>query len=98
MCNQCDDITPLSSLDSEGHVLKEGDSVKVVHIPQWVYGGLRSDSVAAIRSCEGDVMTIDEIDDHGYVWVQRIVEQDNGVKRAHSFSNEPQNFLKILDV
>ena len=97
MCNQCEcgDIHELDPFDKEGNMLNVGDSVKVLHIPEWVYGGLRPDSVEAIRACEGDVMTIDEIDDHGYIWVQKIVVNDNGVQRAHSFSNDPQNFLKV---
>ncbi|MDH5723549.1 MAG: hypothetical protein OEY94_09540 [Alphaproteobacteria bacterium] len=97
MCDQCacGEIHELDPFDSEGNILNEGDQVKILHIPEWVYGGLRQDSVEAIRACEGETMIIDEIDEHGYVWVQKIAENDNGSKRVHSFSNEPQNFLKI---
>ena len=96
MCNQCEDITSLSPLDSDGHVLKEGDSVKVIHIPGWVYGGLNQESVDVIKGCTGEVMTIEEIDEHGYVWVKKVVEDAQGSSRPHSFSSEPQNFLKVF--
>jgi len=96
MCNQCDVITPLSSLDSAGHVLNEGDSVKIIHIPDWVYGGLGQESADVIKGCAGEIMTIEEIDEHGYVWVKKIVEDAKGSMRPHSFSNDPQHFLKVF--
>lgn len=86
---------PLEPNDSEGNVLKEGDNVKILHIPDWLIHDLEEDAQKAIKSCKGQIMTIYEVDDYGYMWVEKPTLETEDTYESHSFSMEPKYLLKV---
>lgn len=54
--------------DRLGRPLHVGSHVRIPAMPEWLVRGLPADDVAALRAAEGSVMTVLEIDVHGYVW------------------------------
>ena len=85
---------PLSPLDSEGNALKEGDKVNILQVPDWLIHDLDEESQEVIKGCEGQLMTIYEIDDYGYMWVEKPVLETEEEYESHSFCMEPKNLLR----
>jgi len=85
---------PLKPYDAEGNELKTGDIVKILHIPEWLLNNLDEEATKIIKSCEWSLMTIYEIDDYGYMWVEKPILETDDEYESHSFSMEPKNLLK----
>jgi hypothetical protein len=86
---------PLDPKDSEGNVLKEGDNVIILHIPDSLIHDLEKDAQKAIKSCEGQIMNIYEVDDYGFMWVEKPTLETEDMYESHSFSMEPKYLLKV---
>jgi hypothetical protein len=86
---------PLEPIDNQGNKIKEGDSVKVLVIPEWLISGLDDDAVKAINACEGKEMKIEEIDDYGYAWLRMVTLSTETECESHSFSMRPNDLLKL---
>jgi hypothetical protein len=61
-------VVPLPALDSAGRSIVVGSLAKIPQLPDWLLRDLPSEEVATLRSVEGSVMPVVEIDQHGYVW------------------------------
>ena len=85
---------PLKPEDAEGNVLRTGDTVRILHIPDRLLEGLDEDAVQALKGCSGELMVIQEIDDYGYMWVEKPVLKTDNAYVSHSFSLEPKYLLK----
>lgn len=60
---------PLAPIDAAGQRLVAGDLVRIDQIPRSLTHDLPSDDVALLKTCEGTVMRILEIDAYGSVWL-----------------------------
>ena len=85
---------PLEPYDSCGNILKEGDSVKILVIPDWLIKDLAEESIQAVKACEGSVMSIYEMDSYGYAWVETVTLSNDSEYKSNSFCMEPKNLLK----
>lgn len=85
---------PLEPIDSEGNQIAVGDSVKLLSIPEWLWSDLDEDTALVVKSCEGKVMAIQEIDDYGYAWVQTTTQDSESEYSSNSFCIEPKVLLK----
>ena len=56
------------AVDSRGHRIEVGSNAKILIIPEWLTHDLPADEVARLKSAEGTIMRVLEIDAHGYVW------------------------------
>jgi hypothetical protein len=57
-----------SVADRRGKPVRVGSNARIPLMPDWLVHDLPADEVAALRRAEGRVMTVLEIDAHGYVW------------------------------
>ncbi|MCG7946638.1 MAG: hypothetical protein N0C84_09900 [Candidatus Thiodiazotropha taylori] len=85
---------PLESIDAEGNELKSGDTVKILRIPEWLLNNLDEDAIKIIKNCEGSLMKIYEVDEYGYMWVEKPTLDTEELYESHSFSMEPSNLVK----
>lgn len=85
---------PLEPIDSEGNEIVAGDPVRLLSIPEWLWADLDEDSALVVKSCEGKVMVIQEIDDYGYAWVQTATHDSESEYSSNSFCMEPKRLLK----
>ncbi|MES9859736.1 MAG: hypothetical protein ABW157_02220 [Candidatus Thiodiazotropha sp. LLP2] len=85
---------PLKPYDAEGSELQTGDTVKILHIPEGLLNNLDKETINIIKNCEGNLMTIYEIDDYGYMWVEKTILETDDEYESHSFSMEPKNLVK----
>ncbi|MFT7561476.1 MAG: hypothetical protein ACI93R_003403 [Flavobacteriales bacterium] len=86
---------PLKPIDRDGNIISEGDSVKLIQIPDWLICDLDAESMHAVKSCEGTVMKIYEIDDYGYAWLEKVRLNTEDDYESNRFSMEPNNLCKI---
>ena len=89
---------PLEPFDKSGNALKEGDSVKILMIPDWLIKDLGGKSVRAVKACEGSVMSIYEMDCYGYAWVEAVTLSNDSEYKSNSFCMEPKNLLKQKNI
>ena len=85
---------PLSPLDRAGNLVREGEPVRILEIPDWLVHDLPEHEAAAVRACAGTEMVVNEIDSHGYFWVRAITVESESEYSAQSFVMEPKNVLK----
>lgn len=86
---------PLAPVDAKGQALAVGDSVKILRIPDWLLKCIDRDSIPSIKSCEGQVLVICDVDDYGYFWVERVDEGAGGDDADQPFNMDPKNLLKV---
>jgi hypothetical protein len=60
--------TPLASLDANGTSVGVGDRVEVLTIPHWLTHDLPPEDQSRLKTFEGKVIPITEIDKFGYLW------------------------------
>ena len=84
----------MESTDSEGQKIAEGDIVKILTIPEWLVHDMDDASRKVVKSCEGTLMKINEIDEYGYAWVEKVTIQTESEYESDSFSMEPKYLLK----
>jgi hypothetical protein len=75
--------------------LKEGDRVRILRVPDELIRGLSEEAQHALKSCEGEVMAIYEIDEYGFTWVEKPVLEKEDRYESHSFSMKPEDLLKV---
>ena len=85
---------PLEPKDAEGNLIKEGDAVKILNIPESIIHDLDEESKHTVKKCEGSVMVINEIDDYGYAWVEKVTSKTEEEYKSNSFGMEPKNLLR----
>jgi hypothetical protein len=79
---------PLPSLDAEGHIINEGDTIRIKTIPNHLLADYLSDEEKSnVQSCEGKEMVITEIDRYGLVWVEMILLHTDEEYNTHSALN-----------
>lgn len=88
---------PLELFDSEGNGISAGDYVRLLSIPEWLWADLDEEPALVVKSCEGKVMVIQEIDDYGYAWVQTVAQDSECEYSSSSFCMEPERLLKQWD-
>jgi hypothetical protein len=86
---------PLEPLDRAGNIIKEGDTVRILEIPDWLVHDLPPSEAAVVRSCAGTEMLVYEIDSYGYFWVCVITKGTEDEYQSQSFVMEPKNVLKV---
>lgn len=59
---------PLEPIDSRGMVITIGTKVKISHLPEWLAHDLPNQEVLRLKTIEGLVMQVLEIDQFGYLW------------------------------
>ncbi|MEW8625313.1 MAG: hypothetical protein AB2551_06140 [Candidatus Thiodiazotropha sp.] len=85
---------PLEPIDAEGNELKAGDTVKKLHTPEWLLNNLDDDAIKAIKNCEDSLMKIYEVDEYGYMRVEKPTLDTEEFYESHSFSMDPNNLVK----
>ena len=79
------------------HLLKPGDSVRLLGLPSWLLHDLPKDEQNELMSYVGKVMQVQEIDSYGYIWVGlgSISEHsDHSSYSGHSFG-VPAEFVEL---
>lgn len=59
---------PLEPIDSHGTAITSGAKVKISHLPSWLVHDLPKEEVTRLKTVEGSVMQVLEIDQFGYLW------------------------------
>ena len=85
---------PLEPKDFEGNLIQEGGTVKILSIPESLIHDLDEESKHTVKNCEGTVMVINEIDDYGYAWVEKVTSKTEEEYKSNSFGMEPKNLLR----
>ena len=85
---------PLPPMDVNGNLIIEGDTVKILCIPEWLVHDLDEISKNTVLGCEGANMVVYEIDEYGYVWVETVTLSTEQEYRSNSVCMEPKNLLK----
>jgi len=88
---------PLKPIDCNGYGLKESDYVLVKTIPESLTHNLPEESQSYIKSCEGEIMKINEIDDYGFLWLELVVIENTEEYYSEKFSLEPKYVQKQKD-
>jgi len=86
---------PLEPKDSENNLLKEGDNVKVLYIPDSLINDLEEDAKKAIKKCKGQVMNIYEVDDYGFMWVEKPTLETKNSYESYRLGMEPKHLIKV---
>jgi hypothetical protein len=60
---------PLEPVDINGMLVGVGDSVEILSIPHWLTHDLPLEDQTRLKSLEGKVVSINEIDKLGYLWL-----------------------------
>jgi len=87
---------PLKSVDHSGNPLCVGDQVLILKIPLSLVYDMQEDSRKVVESCKGEVMKIYEIDQFGFVWLEKVVVETDEEYVAEKFALEP-NLLERQD-
>lgn len=77
---------------------KEGDSVKLLGLPDWLLHDLPKDEQSEIVAFVGQTATVTEVDAHGYVWLGFGSTTGSGEQAnysGHSFC-VPSNFIQAV--
>jgi hypothetical protein len=67
-----------------------GDKVRVLSISNRLLDRLPNVEVKNLRSMIGEVFIVDEIDEYGGVWVEKVWDTGNGTSQSHSYSLDPE--------
>ena len=59
---------PLQPLDADGRAMEVGNQVVIICIPHWLTHDLPAEDQASLKTFEGEMLPIHEIDVSGYVW------------------------------
>lgn len=59
---------PLAAVDASGRPIAEGSRVRIPVMPHSLIHDLPAEDVAHLRSVEGQVLPVLEIDGYGFVW------------------------------
>ncbi len=54
--------------DARGNPIVVGEMARIPVIPHWLTHDLPEEDVAKLKRCEGALMRVLEIDEHGYLW------------------------------
>ncbi|MFW9998012.1 MAG: hypothetical protein ACFFD4_38575 [Candidatus Odinarchaeota archaeon] len=54
-----------------------------------------NDEAENLKSMIGEVFTVDEIDEYGGVWVEKIWDKGSGIINSHSLSLSPEEMELI---
>ena len=84
---------PLAPIDAEGNTLKVGDHVFVFNIPIHLTHDMPEESKSIIESCRGTRKKIYEIDEYGFMGLEKIVVQTADEYVVEKFAIEPE-FLR----
>ena len=88
---------PLKPIDCNGEVVKESDYVIVKTIPESLIHDMNEELKSYIKSCEGRVMEITEIDSYGFLWLELITLETTNEYQCEKFSLEPKYVQKQKD-
>jgi hypothetical protein len=58
----------VACLHASGQRIAVGDEVRILCIPQWLTHELPEEDVARLKTREGKIMRVLELDAHGYIW------------------------------
>ena len=87
---------PLKPFDSNTKQISEGDVILIKEMPKSILSDYLSEQeVSDVMSCEGVELLIKEIDEYGFVWVEKILLHTESEYQTHSFSIEPEYVTKI---
>ncbi len=73
-----------------------GDKVRLLSVPKWLLDKLPEDEVKSIKSMIGEVFIVDEIDEYGGVWIEKILDDGNGMIHSHSISLNSDEIELVL--
>lgn len=79
-------------------MLKPGDLVEVLSVPQWVTSDLPASEQKEVLSCIGQSLVVEEVDAFGYAWIGFGRTSDLGassVYSGHSFCVPPDCLRRV---
>ncbi len=66
--------------------MKVGDKVRLLSVPKLLLEKVPEDEAKNLRSMVGEIFTVDEIDEYGGVWVEKVLDWGDGKIQSHSLS------------
>ena len=78
-----------SPIDRNGVPIEVGEKVKTTTIPDSLLRGLPKEDQAAIQKQQGADLSVSEIDNRGYVWVEVVESKTEEEYSSRTFSLEP---------
>jgi hypothetical protein len=63
-----EEVNEAACVDASGQPLAVGDEVRILCIPQWLTNDLPEEDAARLKTQEGKVMRVLEVDAQGYIW------------------------------
>jgi len=89
---------PLKPFDSNRNLIKERDLILIRKMPKTALSAYLSEKqVSDVMSCEGIKLKIKEMDEYGFVWVEKTLLNIDSKYQTHSFCIEPEHVTKIED-
>jgi hypothetical protein len=81
-------------MDRAGNPVSEGETVRILEIPDWLVHDLPAQEAAVVKACAGSEMIVTEIDSYGYFWVRTVTSESEDEYSEQSFAMEPNNVLR----
>ncbi len=79
-------------------MLKPGDLVQVLSLPEWITRDLPADEKKEVLSSVGRTLVIETIDKFGYAWIgfgRTVDDGSNSVYCGHSFCVPPDCLRRV---
>ena len=89
---------PRLPVDRNGALVRVGDRVRVVGLSGAWFDSLPDDEKADVQSMIGEVLAVEEIDEHGQPWVRKSwPDAQEGRCHSHSVALEPREMELIVE-
>ena len=73
-------------VDCNNQPVTRGDKVRLLKVPNWLLEKVSNDEAENLKSMIGEVFIVDEIDEYGGVWVEKLWKKGKGIVESHSLS------------
>ncbi len=82
------------AIDANGQALELADKVKIIKISDWLLENLDKDALRLLETCLGKTMPIIDIDEHGFIWLEIVINSSQTNYESHLFGLEPNCLIK----
>jgi hypothetical protein len=89
--------TDTETQDVHGETVRVGTRVRVLKISDSVLSQLPESEAECARSMEGEVFEVNEIDEWGGAWVEKLWRTEDGTSSSHSLGLGPNQMEVVSD-
>lgn len=86
-------MSEFRAFDSLGQEIRVGDKVRVVTLDPATFPWLEGEALEKVLSFVGDVLIVEEIDEHGQAWVMKEWEVSEGRHEMDKIGLESHEYV-----